>query len=476
MMLKSENTKNFFMVVTSNLLTIIVALFNGFIIPKQLGVTDYAYYRIYMLYIAYAGVTHLGFVNGIYLKYGSYNLDELPKGKFSGFGKMMLLLQVVIMALMSAVLFFARGNMDPNVVIAYAFIIVNIPLINIKWFYSSINQFTKRFVIDSYVTYGQNVMMLIMVVVIMVMHWYNFIVLLLFTTAINAICMIAVIVQNKTIVVAKSEKKIWEEGVTLIKSGFFLMVSEFVAIIILGIDSIFVQNLFSMEDFAMYSFAVSIISVIYSLISTVSNLIYPYLVRVEEEKYAEYYTLMSDILTVVSIFAMLAFFVAKFIVVTWLDKYSASISINAILFGTVIFRTLIMLVCGNYFKVLKMIKEYTKNNVFAIVISFITDLLAYLIFRDYTYIALASLLSFVIWYLVTDRIFIKRLQVPQGSCVRRYLCIAIGLALFYLIYQMDTIVAFFIYLFGAIIICVTCFFRQFQKLLQIVLEARKQKS
>lgn len=474
-MLKSENAKNVFMVVSSNLLALIVALLNGFVITKQLGITDYAYYRIYMLYITYAGAAHLGFVNGIYLKYGNYDLDELPREKFSAFGRIMLIIQAVFVVLLSVCLFFAHGTMDMNVVIAYAFVIINIPLINIKWFYSSINQFTKRFVIDGYVTYGQNIMLLIMIIVFVAMHGRSFVVLLIFTTIINAICMLAVIVQNKSLVLVKSESNVWKEGLELIKSGFFLMVSEFVAIIILGIDSIFVQNLFSMKDFAMYSFAVSIITVVYALINTVSNLIYPYLVRVEKEKYAEYYTLMSDVLTVVSIFSMLSFFPAKFIVIIWIDKYLPSISITAILFGTVSFRALIILVCGNYFKVLKMIKEFTKNNVFAIIVSFVTDLLAYLLFHDYRYIALASLLSFIIWYLVTDYVFIKRLQIPRESCVRRYLCITVGLALFFIVYQMETVRAFFIYMIGATIICVVCFFQQFRKLAHVIMERKQEK-
>lgn len=466
--IKNENTKNVFMVISSNLLTILIALFTGFVIPKQLSVADYAYYHVYMLYIAYAGFLHFGFVNGIYLKYGKYNEDELPIDKFRKFSKIMFAMQGIVVAVLAVILLLTFRKMDINNVIAYAFIIINIPLINIKWFYSSINQFTKRFVIDSYVTYLQNILTLLMVICIVVTHWYYFEVLLIFTTAINAVCMVIVMWQNKNIVWGKSILNVKEECVGLIKSGFFLMLSEFVGIIILGIDSIFVQNLFSIEEFAMYSFAVSIITVIYTMISTVSNLIYPYLVRVDENRYAEYYCLMSDVLSVISIFSLLAFYVAKFIIDIWLDKYTESIAITAILFGTVIFRSLIMLVCGNYFKVLKMIKEYTQNNVFAICISFLLDLLAYLFFHDYIYIAIASLISFIIWYVVTDWIFIRRLNIPLNGCVRRYVCIVFCLIAFYALLKVETIVSFFAYAVLALLICVICFKPQFVKVIEIL--------
>lgn len=464
----SQNTKNAFMVISSNILTIAMALFTGFILPKQMSIDDYSYYKVYYLYIAYAGFFHLGLVNGIYLKYGNMDMDMLPKGVFRKFGHYMYYLQAAVCVILAIILYTSSFHMDANKVLAYAFVIINIPLVNIKWFYSSINQFTKRFVIDSYVTYFQNAFNFAMVLVILWMKLYAYWYILILTTIMNLLIMLVVMYQNRIIIVGKTQSVERQEVSQLIKSGFFLMISEFVGIIILGIDSMFVTGLFTKREFAMYSFAVSIISVIYTLISTVSNLIYPYLVRVEKEKYAKYYVVMSDSLTIVSVFSLLAFYAAKFIVVMWIDKYTESIAITAILFGTIIFRSIIMLVCGNYFKVLKMIKEYTKNNVFAITISFVLDVLAYVIFKEYHYIAVASLISFIIWYLVTDRVFIKRLNISKLSCVKRYICITISLVVFYALLETPIFTAFFIYFACACFICVLCFHKEMGKMVDLV--------
>jgi O-antigen/teichoic acid export membrane protein len=162
MKIKSENTKNALMVISSNLLTIVIALFTGFIIPIKISVADYAYYHVYCLYIAYAGFFHLGLVNGIYLKYGHLDENQLPVNRFRRYGNIMVVLQMAFVVIL-AVLLFVFQPADSNNTLAYAFIILNIPLTNIKWFYSSMNQFTKRFVIDSMVTYLQNVLTLVMV-------------------------------------------------------------------------------------------------------------------------------------------------------------------------------------------------------------------------------------------------------------------------------------------------------------------------
>lgn len=456
------------MVVSSNVLTILVSLFTGFILPKELSIEDYAYYRVYLLYIAYAGFFHFGFVNGIYLKYGNLDVNQIPKKIFRTYSYFMVLMQALAVVGLAAALFVGGFFMEAEKVVAFAFVVINIPLINIKWFYSSINQFTKRFVIDSYVTFLQNILNLAMVLFVILFRWYDYRILLVILTICNFLCMVIAMGQNKQILWGRREP-LGEVGIpALIKSGFFLMLSEFIGLIILGIDSMFVDNLFSQTDFAMYSFAVSVIAVIYTLITVVSNLIYPYLVRVSEEKYAEYYALMSDTLTVVSVFSMLSFYVAEFAILKWLGKFTPSITVIAILFGTIVFRALITLVCGNYFKVLKMIKAYTENNVFAIAISFILNVAAYLLFHDYTYIAVASLLSFIIWYVVTDRIFIRQLEITASGYVVRYVCILASLVLFYVLKDVEPVRAFLLYFAGSIIICALCFHRQMRQVISLV--------
>lgn len=463
-----QNLKNVLMVVSSNVLTILVSLFTGFILPKELSIEDYAYYRVYLLYIAYAGFFHFGFVNGIYLKYGNLDVNQIPKKIFRTYSYFMVLMQALAAVGLSAILFAGGFFMEMDKVIAFAFVVINIPLINIKWFYSSINQFTKRFVIDSYVTFLQNILNLAMVLFVILFGWYDYKILLVILTICNLLCMVITMCQNKQILWGRREP-LSKVGISaLIKSGFFLMLSEFIGLIILGIDSMFVDNLFSQTDFAMYSFAVSVIAVIYTLITVVSNLVYPYLVRVSAEKYAEYYVLMSDVLVVVAMFSMLAFYVAEFAILKWLGKFTPSIPVIGILFGTIVFRTLITLVCGNYFKVLKMIKEYTENNVFAIVISFVLNVAAYLLFHDYTYIAVASLLSFIIWFVVTDGIFIRRLEISVHGYAVRYICILASLVLFYVLRDVEPIRAFFIYFAGCAVISLLCFYRQMKKVISLV--------
>lgn len=462
---KSITKKNIIMVCMSNLLAVFVSLFMGFILPKKISVENYAYYRIYNLYIGYAGFFHLGLVNGIYLKYGNLDYDKIPTAKFKGFVKCMVRLQIAVVLLLSVFLFFLSGTNNMNENIAWIFVLVNIPLVNIKWFFSSINQFTKRFVIDSYVTIFQNVMNVGMVLLIVVFHLYTYLSILVFTTLINFVCMCIVLYQNKEIILDRADQEYKKEIVELIRTGFFLMLSEFVGIIILGIDSIFVDNFYTLREFAMYSFATSIVAIIFTVINTVSNLVYPYLVRMNSEMHAAYYTTFSNVLAALSMLALTAFYFAKVIIIYWLPAYEESISIAGILFGTIVFRVLITLVCGNYFKVLKMVKEYTVNNIMAIAIAFVFDVAVLVFFKDMKYIAVASVLAFIVWYLITDFTFIKRLGIKLAQWLPRYAFITLNLILFYCLCNLDWLYGVILYVLIVIVTSIIFFYKEVKNLI-----------
>ena len=66
------------------------------------------------------------------------------------------------------------------------------------------------------------------------------------------------------------------------------------------------------------------------MVTVVTNLVYPYLVRADEINMDYIIRCLSDVVSVVSAAAMAAFFAAKFIIQLWIPKYNDSIPIVAI--------------------------------------------------------------------------------------------------------------------------------------------------
>ncbi|CAM3223398.1 hypothetical protein [Lentilactobacillus buchneri] len=77
--MKNQKTivKNLIMVLLSNTLILLSSIVVGLIIPKILGVTNYGYYKIFTLYAGYTSLLHFGFLDGILLKHGDKDFNEL---------------------------------------------------------------------------------------------------------------------------------------------------------------------------------------------------------------------------------------------------------------------------------------------------------------------------------------------------------------------------------------------------------------
>ena len=86
--------KNLLRVFSANFIYTISSIIIGFVVPAILTIEGYADLKTYTLYMTYAGVLHLGFVDGIYLKYGGKDEDHILLGKIKGEHLFLIILQL----------------------------------------------------------------------------------------------------------------------------------------------------------------------------------------------------------------------------------------------------------------------------------------------------------------------------------------------------------------------------------------------
>ena len=70
-------------VLIANLVNVAFSLATNFLLPKYLSIESYAGIKEFQLYVSYVGLFHLGFVDGIYLKYGGKTLGKDVDKEFS---------------------------------------------------------------------------------------------------------------------------------------------------------------------------------------------------------------------------------------------------------------------------------------------------------------------------------------------------------------------------------------------------------
>ncbi|WP_032122631.1 oligosaccharide flippase family protein [Clostridium amazonitimonense] len=407
----NSKLKDFTYTLSANILNFAIGIVTGFLLPKFLSIDDYAAIKVFTFYIGYVGFMHLGFIDGILLRYGSYDYNELPKKKFRAYFKFLLLFQVIIMAVMMGVI--SMTTIDPSRRTIFNFVAINMLIMNLTTFFCFIHQFTKEFKLFSFNLILTKLFYVIGCLLLFYVHNFAHGAYIILQTGVNLIILLIYIYFDKDLVFGKSESirdniKDIKENINI---GFFVMIGNFMNIIIIGIDRLFIDNLFTKEDFAMYSFAYSIVSLFYIVLNSLNTVMYPYLTRTPKERLKDIY---GDIKTSVSIIigaSLSGFFVIKFIVIRFLSNYVDSLGILIFLIPTVLLSAQISVLISNFYKVLKLTKEYTKNNIIAFSLGVITNTIAYFTFKSTLSIAAASLISFMIWVLYSDGFFMKKLRI-----------------------------------------------------------------
>ena len=161
-----EISRNLFSVILSALITTGTGLITGFLIPRFFTVENYAYYKMFSLYLGYVGVLHLGFADGILIRFGNHDYDMLPKKTMRSLIRVFILWHIVISVFISIFLYFSDIEWERK--ICLMIVCINITFVNGNNLFSFINQCTKCFKWDSKLRNIQAIASLVMAGVVLI--------------------------------------------------------------------------------------------------------------------------------------------------------------------------------------------------------------------------------------------------------------------------------------------------------------------
>lgn len=386
--------KGIALIMLANLINLIIGLVNGFVIPKFLSVESYAMIKTFTLYSTYAGVFHLGYLDGMYLKYGGKELEGVsPKEYGTDFWNVSLMQVLVSFAFLLIGVF--TGDF---VLSAFG---VSLFFKNITSCFQMFFQATGEFKLYSRaLNYGTILSFLISMVLIFLLKTDNY------KLYISAQVFSSIVVTLYLGIVLNSRigfishkhisKRAFKEN---IGAGFVLMVGNFSNNLFTSIDRWIVKIFMTTLHFAAYSFAVSVDALITVFITPLYITLYNEFCKnrsPERVIHIKKYVMLWGCIVI------LLAFPAKWIVINYLDKYASSVSVFFVLFSTQVLYAIIKGVYVNYFKALKLQKEYFVQILIMLGISIALGLVMYFIFRSLIAVAFAALVVAFIWLIVNE--------------------------------------------------------------------------
>ena len=406
---------NIMKVTTSNIIKLFAGVVVGFILPKIIGVSDYGYHKTFTLYATYVSLLSFGIVDGIYLKYGGKNYDQLNREQFRLYSKAFIVLQVSI-ALIGVFIanFFLQKDAKFILICLAIFLIAN----NVTAYFQTISTITARFSELTFRNVIQSVLNIIAVLVLWGIYhihseFANYKVYTIFYVLIFSILAIWYVYTYRNIVFGKNSKWVKERKNIRYFAiiGCPLMVANICSSLVLSLDRQFVNILFDKKTYALYAFAYNMLALVTTATSAISTVLYPTLKRENIDSLKKSYSILVGVVLLI-VYGCIIIYYPLCIFVNWyLPQYSNSLIIFQIIFPGLAISSVITIVMHNYYKTLGINLLFFFKGIFALILSAVANAIAYYCFKTTQAISIASIITLIIWYCVVEYYFINNMNV-----------------------------------------------------------------
>jgi len=405
--------RNTMYVIFAQLLNLVFGITKGLILPIILGVSNFGYWQVYVLYSAYLGVFSFGFNDGIYLIYSKYNYDELPKPLFRSSIRLFLLMQFIITGLLFLLLIFEK---DLNKKSALTWTIINIPIIGLTGVLTYILQITNQVKKYSVFITVDKILILVFIYIILLFKSDNYLIVIIADTMSRFLVLILLAYSCRDIILGKGiiYKKVFSEFVIIVQAGLKLMFSNLIGMIILGLGRIIVERFESIQNYAYYSFAISTTGIVLNFINAVGLVIYPTFSRMDESKHNKYMVYLNEIICIIIYALLILYFPIVYIVNTVLIEYKSILIYLPFIFGTIFVQAKMQIIVNLYYKLLRLEKSMLKANINGLILAVIMIIPSYIAYRSVLSIAVSTLLAMII------RLYISELEIKRYLGIKNY--------------------------------------------------------
>lgn len=400
---------NIIKVLFSNGLITLVGLLNSLIFPLILSINGYADYQEFILYVSYIFICQLGLSSGLFINYGGKKYKEIDKSQY----KSEILLLIFILTIFTVAGLLLYMFISNKLLLAVVLSILPVGIIGtFKALYQAWDQFTDYAIYNAVPTVAFTVVLLVSFLVFKRVE-SNMIITSYLIIQYIVTCNLLIKYYSNTKGVRT--KKLWsKENKWTMRSGFLLLIGNYINMLLHAIDKQFVNTIYSRHAFAMYSFAMSTQGIMSVLITALANPIYPRLARGDIEK--DLLNGLKELLFMLGAMSGCAYFVVAFLVKTFIGKYTDSLQIVSIFFAAFPAIAIINVLYVNLYKITRQFKRYIATLFGVLILAFALNSISVALHGYTVGIAIATLCVYYVWLIYSQRDF-KEIQLTTRDYV-----------------------------------------------------------
>lgn len=392
--------------ITSTLISMVLVAF----VPKLLGQTEYSYWQLYVFYTGYVGFFHFGLADGIYLRYGGKEYDEVPKPLFHFQFWTLVCCEILLAIVMSLFVVFLIPNSDKILILLLTALccVLVLPRTMLQYVLQGTNrikEYARNLMIEK-VIYGS------LVVIVLALGFRNYEYLLLADIIAKAVTLFTMCLSCKDIVIQTTVS--FKEGIrevwNNISVGIKLMFSNIAGMLIVGIVRFSIEQVWSVETFGKVSLSMSVSNLMMLFITAVSVVMFPLLKRTPQEKWADNYKLMRNILVIPLLGLLVLYYPAKVILSAWLPQYEESLRYMALMFPMCLYEGKMSMLINTYMKAMRMEKQMLLVNLISVTLSVLSTGLVIFLLKDLVLSVVSIMVLLAFRCILAELILAKRLS------------------------------------------------------------------
>jgi len=401
--------KNFSYTLSSNLLSLIISTLVVLVVPKLIGVEKYGYWQLYLFYTSYVGFMHLGWIDGIYLRYGGKDYADLDKKVFSSQFYMLLITQIFI-----AVVIFILGGIfqaPGDKLFIFQMTAICLVLSNMRSMLIFILQGTSKIKEYAFITMVDRVIYAVLIVLFLVVGIRNYKLMIVADLIGKLLSFFYSVYCCKEIVFQKLTSFYFttSEMFHNISAGIKLMFSNIASTLVIGVVRFGIERSWDVATFGKVSFTLTISNLLMLFINAIGVIMYPILRRTDEKKLPGFYITMRNILMVVMFGFLVLYHPIRVILTAWLPQYKESLMFMALIFPLSVYEGIMSLLVNTYLKTLRKEKVMMQINMVTLTLSLIMTILTTVVFKNLN-LAIISILVLIIFRFILAENYLKKLM------------------------------------------------------------------
>lgn len=321
-----------------------------FLLPRLLAMETYGYYRLFVLYGGFAGVLHLGLLDGVLIRWAARPQQRLA-AELAGSVTFLLGAHAAIVLPATgilALLFHSKPWFFVVTALALYAVVFNVATLG-----QNALQAEKSFGLLSLVTVLNPAVLLVAVVLL---HLFRRLTLGAVIAAYIGSALVAAIpvwiaLGRRFWPKRRNLQSSWRVGAHNIRIGWTVLIALLLTNVALALDRIVVSIGYSIRDFAVYSLAATALAVVNTIILSISRVVFPYISNgMSREKQVQAYWSGEALLVGLWALSLAGYFPLRWLIQWLLPNYAGSLPVLRLLMLGTGLTGIIHILQSNYFR------------------------------------------------------------------------------------------------------------------------------